>query len=399
MAAHVAIDATPLGSGRGGDETYMRTVLQGLGATAEPGDRIRVLLRPGAGLPAGVPEGDGRFTTEQLRSGGPVRLLTLGRTARRTGRGGESFLGYTHLPVAAPDASVLVVTDLSFRHHPEHYPRTTRLRLNALVPRQARRARVVVTLSEFCRDDLVDSYGLDADRVVVVPCAAEPQHPADGAQTVETQTDAARTASARADSTRADSTRADDVQAWAAAQGLARAPFVLYLGNLHPRKNVRRLIEAFGQAAVPDVRLVIAGGRWWAGGGEEQEAARAAPGSVLMTGRVTDAQRAWLLRSASAVAYPSLFEGFGLPPLEAMAVGTPVLSSDAAALPETCGDAALLVDASDTAALADGLVRVLTDADLRARLRTAGPARARAFSVHRTGQAARRALALADAVG
>ncbi len=162
-------------------------------------------------------------------------------------------------------------------------------------------------------------------------------------------------------------------------------PYLLYLGNLHPRKNVPRLIDAFARAqraaaGIDNFKLVIAGGRWW-GGGEEQRAARQArPGSVVFLGRVPDAVRDALLQRATALLYPSLWEGFGLPPVEAMAVGTPVLASNTSAFPEVLSDAALLVDPFDTDAIARGIVELATSQALRATLIERGRRRAATFT-------------------
>ena len=173
-------------------------------------------------------------------------------------------------------------------------------------------------------------------------------------------------------------------------------PFILYLGNLHPRKNVARTIRAFSEArridhALRDHQLVIAGARWW-GAGEEEAAAAAAPNSVVFLGRVDDDTRQVLLEEADALVYVSRFEGFGLPPLEAMAASTPVLAADAAALPEVTGGAALLVDPYDDRAITEGIRRILTDDALRADLIARGRVRASHYDLETTGAAARAAL-------
>jgi glycosyltransferase involved in cell wall biosynthesis len=358
----VALDASALGSGRGGDETYVRTLVSGLLGACAPEDRVRLYLRRGAAAPAADHP---CAVVDEIPQGGPVRLVTsLPRRARR--HRDELFVGYTHLPVPAPRRAALVVTDLSFRHHPEHYPLVARTRLEVLVPRQARRSELVITLSEFCRRDLIDGLGLAPERVAVVPCAVE--EPV--ALTAE-EADAART--------------------WAQGLGIDR-PFVLYLGNLHPRKNVARLIRAHARSALDGTQLVIAGGSWWAGGGEQAAVAEGPDGRVVMTGRVDEVQRSWLLRTARALAYPSVFEGFGLPPLEAMAVGTPVVAAAAAAIPEVCGDAALLVDPTDVDALRAGLEQVVGDSALRATLRARGTERVAHYTVRRAGDALHAAL-------
>jgi glycosyltransferase involved in cell wall biosynthesis len=170
----------------------------------------------------------------------------------------------------------------------------------------------------------------------------------------------------------------------------------VYVGNLHPRKNLVTLIRAFSrlrqQPRYDDVVLVVAGGRWW-GEGPEAAAAQALPeGAIRFLGRVDDHGRDRLVREATILAYPSLFEGFGLPPLEAMAVGTPVLTTTGGAIPEVVGDAALLVEPLDVEGMTVGLGQLLDDDSLRATLANRGRRRAAAFDVARTGRALRSAL-------
>jgi glycosyltransferase involved in cell wall biosynthesis len=157
-------------------------------------------------------------------------------------------------------------------------------------------------------------------------------------------------------------------------------PFVLALGTMEQRKNLPRLVAAFGLAAadVADLRLVLAGGE-----GDDVEAVHDAitalprhlTDRVLLTGRVDDPTKSWLLHHAAVLAYPSLDEGFGFPLLEAMSVGSPVVASDAGSIPEVAGDAALIVSAADVDALAEALVLAITDEAERQRLVTAGYAR------------------------
>ena len=168
-------------------------------------------------------------------------------------------------------------------------------------------------------------------------------------------------------------------------------PFVLALGTLERRKNLPRLIDAFAAvaAAHPDVHLVLAGG-----GGNDAEAIDAAlqrlPRSttprVLMTGRVDEATKAWLLHHARVLAYPSLDEGFGFPLLEAMQVDLPVVAARAGSIPEVAGDAAVLVDPGDVEALAAALTSVLHDEDRRGTLAAAGRARVAAHPWSATAQ-------------
>jgi glycosyltransferase involved in cell wall biosynthesis len=370
----VAIDATPLGSGLGGDETLLTGILRGLAAVAQPDDTFVLLASPGAELPADIDGNPSFVVARGRRRPGAVHFaVSLPRWLGSLDPVPDVVFTMTHAPARSPAPVALMLPDLSFHHHPEFFPRSTRLRLRTLVPRQARSASTVLTISEFSRRDLIDSYELDPERVVTIPLTIDPPD-------------------ARGDAVLGVDRRL--------AEAGVVAPFVLYLGNVHPRKNVARAIRAFlaaqrDEPALADHCFVVAGGRWFAGSDEEQVAAGAPAGRVRFLGRVSDDLREALLRRAAALVYPSLFEGFGLPPLEAMARSTPVVAASCTAIPEVCGDAALLVDPYDEVAIAGGLVDVLTDADCRERLVAAGHERVAHYRVDATGRAARAGLAAA----
>jgi glycosyltransferase involved in cell wall biosynthesis len=176
--------------------------------------------------------------------------------------------------------------------------------------------------------------------------------------------------------------------------------FVLAVGNLHPRKNIPRLVRAVATLRAQgagDLGLVLAGQRAWRAHDVDVAVAEVRGGDwVHFTGYVSDSQLRALYSTARVFAYPSLYEGFGLPLLEALACGAVVVASDTTAIPEVAGDAALLVSPVDDGALADGLSRALADDQLRLRLRAAGPTRAGQFTWERcaalTVQAYRAAL-------
>jgi glycosyltransferase involved in cell wall biosynthesis len=163
-----------------------------------------------------------------------------------------------------------------------------------------------------------------------------------------------------------------------------RPPFVLAIGTVEPRKNHARLVTAFAAARrdVTGLQLVLAGAAGAASHDVDETIARLGLGNahVIQTGFVDDGVRAALLRDATALAYPSLDEGFGFPLLEAMASDIPIVASNAGAIPEIAGEAALLVDAGDVDALAAGIVAVCTDDELRHRLTTAGQLRLARYS-------------------
>jgi glycosyltransferase involved in cell wall biosynthesis len=160
------------------------------------------------------------------------------------------------------------------------------------------------------------------------------------------------------------------------------APYLLFVGTVEPRKNLPLLVEAFDSIAeeFADLSLVIAGKMGWHSEGFERALSAARfKDRIRLLGYVTEEQKQILLAGAAVVVYPSLYEGFGLPVLEAMALGVPVVTSNASSLPEVAGDAALLVDPASAAEIAEAIRRVLTDGELAARLVEAGPERARQF--------------------
>lgn len=371
----VAIDATSLGSGLGGDETLLSGILRGLVAVARPDDVFELLLAVGATLPASVESAPGVVVHRRRRRPGVVHFaVELPRWLFGLETRPDVVLSQTHAPARSPAPVALMLPDLSFEHHPEFFPPLTRLRLRTLVKRQAHRAEQVLTISEFSRQDLIDTYGLDPRRVHTVPLIV----------------DEPLSLTAREEATAGD---------WLRDAGVD-SPFVLYLGNLHPRKNVAGALHAFAllKRTRPELarhQFVVAGGRWFSGSDEESAAKDCPAGSVVFVGRVDDGQREFLLRRANALVYVSRFEGFGLPPLEAMARDTPVVASATTSMPEVCGSAAVLVDPHSVEAIADAMASVLLDADRRRRLVVAGRERVAHYNVETTGRAARAALAAA----
>jgi glycosyltransferase involved in cell wall biosynthesis len=254
---------------------------------------------------------------------------------------------------------VITVHDMAFRLFPETAPHVTRQwlkRLDEVVPRATR----IIAVSEATKRDLLELSDVPPERVVVIPHGID--------------TDLVRPASP------------DAIDRTRRRFGID-GPYLLYLGGIEPRKNLPRLLAAFAGLDA-DVRptLVLAGG-WVAWNPEGIDATKEAIAKlpeqvrqrVVMTGYVSDQDKVALLSGATALVYPSMYEGFGLPVLEAMACRIPVLTSDVGALPDVAGDAALLVPPTDVEAIAVGMDRLLRDGSLRDRLVHAGAARVGAF--------------------
>jgi glycosyltransferase involved in cell wall biosynthesis len=252
---------------------------------------------------------------------------------------------------------VVTVHDLSFLSYPQGFRVLNRSYLRVFTRLSVQRARRVIAVSESTKHDLVQNYGLSPGKVDVVHNGVGSGfRPLPAAQ----------------------------VAAFRAKQGLPES-FILFVGTLEPRKNVIRLIEAY--ACLPETKppLLLVGGKGWLY--DDLFARREALGltnQVHFVGYVPAEDLPLWYNAAELFVYPSLYEGFGLPPLEAMASGTPVISSASSSLPEVVGTAGLLVDPTDVEALATTMQRVLSDKDLQAEMRNAGLEQARVFSWRRT---------------
>jgi glycosyltransferase involved in cell wall biosynthesis len=262
-------------------------------------------------------------------------------------------------PARAGQALVVTVHDLAFERYPELFPdRWLRLYRRGLVIAREE-ANVILAPSEHTATDL-SQYGIERGRIRVTPLGAP-----------------ARLAAA-------------PTERVASARTLEPGgPFLLVVGTLEPRKNLARLLRAFGTATtsanLPHT-LVLAGPVGWHQESFVGSLDADPAGRVRRLGSVRPLDLEVLYRDAAAVAYLSLYEGFGLPVLEALAHGVPTLASSSTSIPEVAGDAALLVDPEDEDAIATGIVRILTDDALRADLTAKGPARAATFSWEATAR-------------
>ena len=297
----------------------------------------------------------------------PWRMLVwLGQLSRagfnRLVPGATLFHATEHLLLPLRGVpTVLTVHDLIFRRYPAHHKRLNRWYLNATMPLYCRRAGHIIAVSEQSKRDLIAAYGISPAKITVIYEAADtrfrPQPP-------------------------------ETVAAIRERYGLPDR-YMLFVGTIEPRKNLGRVLAAFEQLHAEGLTdaLVIVGKRGWL---YDNFFARLesspAKSAVIFPGFVPDADLPAVYAGAQALAFPSEFEGFGLPVLEAMACGTPVVCSNTSSLPEVAGEAAVLVDPLDLEALTAGLRRILTNPDLACDLRVRGLAQAARFSWERAAK-------------
>jgi glycosyltransferase involved in cell wall biosynthesis len=344
----VAIDGHVVGRRQTGNETYIVNLADAL---ADRDDVEPILFM----------DADATWPTasamrfERLRSRTPFLRVPLELPIRARRTGAELL----HVQYVAPPIPrlpiVTTIHDVSFEDLEGAFPAITTLRLKATVRLAAMRSSAVIASSSFTRDRILDHYGIDPSRVHVALLGVHPQwRPLGPAE-----------------------------RAALLAPLMLPNQFVLAVGNVHPRKNLPRLIRAMQRvrSAGGDLELVLVGQRLWRAGDLDKAIAEVGASDwVRFTGYVSSDILRALYGAATLVAYPSLYEGFGLPVLEAMACGAPVVASATTSIPEVAGDAGVLVDPTDTEALASAIAAVATDQPFRERLRRASLDRAAQFT-------------------
>jgi len=332
----VVVDADVLGRQRTGDETYVENLLREL-PPAAPDLRLAAVTRFPELVPEGVEPVELPARSQEWRMASTLPRL-LGRLR-------PALAHFQHsLPLRCPCPAVVTVHDLSFERDPSVMSRADRLVFGTVVPRSARRAAVVIAVSQRTRDDLVELYGIPAERIVVTPHGVDPIFRPDGS---------------------------------------TGGKYLLFVGAVQERKNPLAALRAADEAGLP---LVVAGPPK-----DAALAAELAGRGATVRGWVEKDELAELYRGAAALVLPTRYEGFGLPVLEAMASGTPVVATPDPAVQEVAADAAVYAEPNG---LADGVRRAV---ERRAELTAAGVERARLFSwqetARRTAEAYRRALA------
>lgn len=362
---HVGINGRSLFRQMTGVQHYAREVTRALCALQPEGVEFTVFAgREGRqesepGLP---------LITSVAPAAGPLRGMLweqtlLKRMVRKAGAD-VLFNPGNVAPLSPPVPSVVTVHDLAFLLFPQYFSRTFAAYYRQVIPRVIAEARTVITVSESTRNDLVRLLDVPADRIAVIPNGVSPAF-----------------------------RRRIQKKELAAIREKHRLPekFFLSISSLEPRKNLQNLLRAYRllpDAVASEYRLVLAGAgnRVFAEAGLEAELSRIPGGRVHILGYVPSEDLPALYRLSTALVYPSLYEGFGLPVLEAMAAATPVISSNRSSLPEVAGHAAALVDPESVEELAAAMELIATDSGTRNLLIERGKKRSAQFSWEKTAK-------------
>jgi glycosyltransferase involved in cell wall biosynthesis len=354
-----AVDAHAIGRHQTGNEVYIRSLLNALASQGRGCEFVAYVSTDTArgAIPASI-------QTRRVAAN-PFRRLGFDLAARlRQDAPDLVHVQYT-APVACPTPVVVSVHDVSFLEHPEYFTRERAVQLRWTVRRTVRRAAKVLTGCEFSKQAILKAYrDLEDKKVVVVPYAASPEFrplPRETAQTAVLE------------------------------RFQFSGPFILNVGDLQPRKNQIGLIKAFAKLvrAYPQIKhkLALAGkDTWFAGRVREAARESGVADRIHFLGFVTDDDLLRLYNACDLFVFPSFYEGFGLPALEAMACGRAVVCSSASALPEVVDGAAILADPNSVEEMARAMADVLLDAEMRTRLERLGLRRAALFNWQNTAQ-------------
>lgn len=357
----IGVDLSAIQSTKSGVDWYTHHIIKEMIRLVGPEERLYLFSNRETGFEEEAAANDKvTLVRSRVRYQEPWRQLFLPLLLKRH-RIDVCFFTNFVISVLSGCPMVLTIHDFSFKLFPRTHSLRNVIWARSLVPVSVRRCRRIIAVSNHTKLDLLRLMNVNQDKVAVVYEGAAAQfvpepEPGD-----------------------ADVLAGYDI----------RQPYVLYVGTLEPRKNLITLVKSFNEVAekVEDVQLVLAGRRGWMAQSifDEIKERELLP-RVRITGYVPDGHLAALYRQAAAFVYPSLYEGFGLPPLEAMASGTPVIVSQSSSLPEVIGDAGLYINPLDAGELAAAIEKVISDGDLSASLVAKGLEQAGRFSWRRAAE-------------
>jgi glycosyltransferase involved in cell wall biosynthesis len=367
---HIAIDGHTIGTQLAGNVTYITSLIEGLASIDQENRYTLYVFREDAA--ERYRDRWANVTVRRLDVGSSrlARYLWSFRNALKNDHP-DIFFAQFNAPRGVKCKLVTAIHDLSFEHLPETFRWHEAPRMKLAIRRTARQSDHIVACSEYSRQDILRTYGIPETRVTTIHLAAP--------EFIKRETDPGRLETVR---------KKYDLP----------EVFLLGVGSIQPRKNLERLIAAYAMLAkrrdIPT--LLLAGKRaWLSGDSVDAPSKHGVTDRVIFTGFVPDEDLAPLYSAARIFVYPSFFEGFGLPPLEAMQCGTPVITGDRTSLPEVVGDAGIMVDPFDVSAIADAIERLLSDENLHSDLSRRGIERAKQFSWEK---AARETLAVFENV-
>jgi glycosyltransferase involved in cell wall biosynthesis len=359
---HIAIDAHAVGTGLAGNETYIANLIEAL-AEVDTTNRYTLYVTKREALERfhnRWPNFNARLTLPHT----PLVRIPVTLVAELRRRPVDLLHVQYTAPPFAPCPVIPTIHDLAFEHIPETFKRRSWMQLRLTVRRTVRRSAHIITVSEFSRRDLIETYRIAPEHITVTPEAAPRSFTPSEAKEVER------------------------VRARYKIEG----DYILAVGSIQPRKNLARLLAAYADLlhARPQVklpRLVLVGKRAWL----YAETLRSVndlglESNVTFTGYVPERDLPPLYSGALCFVYPSYFEGFGLPPLEAMKCGAPVITGNRTSLPEVIGRAGLMVDPFDKDAIAEAMRRIIEDSVLRQTLRERGFEQANSFDWRETAR-------------
>lgn len=357
----VGLDGDTLGRKRTGDESYLASLMRGLNRVDSDNDYV-VYVRDAEAVKPSFPDFP-RFDFRRVAPSSIWLRFPFGFPWALRRDPVDLLHAQYFAPPAAGCPIVLTVHDISFAVHPEFFTLKDKMLLGALVPWSARRSAHVITDAEFTKSEMVRVLGLDPERIAVIPLAADRRYRAMDQEAC----------------------RKTIYERHNCPQG-----FFLYIGTLQPRKNVETLVRAYAlfrrQSGAGHKLLIVGKPKYKFDAVFDAIKDSGYSDDIIFTGFVEDDDLPVYYNAASAFVFPSRYEGFGLPPLEAMACGTPVIASNASCIPEVVGDAALLAHPDDVDAFAEAMVKTISDTAVSDEMRRKGLEKAAEYDWDRTAR-------------
>jgi glycosyltransferase involved in cell wall biosynthesis len=357
----IGIDAHAIGLRKGGNETYAYGLLNGLSKIEHPDFKYVVFFSKGVEVPEFL-SGNPQFSVYPISLKASFRFLADLPAKTYTKKLDLLHTQY-HLPVISNCPGIISLHDVSFLRHPEFFPRHLYWVLRMSLPHSVRKAKKVITISEFSKREIIEFYHPPSEKVAVTYLASsENFRPAGNERKKEILK----------------------------KYGI-KSPYILSVSNLQPRKNLERLIKSFVSILKSDkgfpCDLVIVGQKLWLYNKIFNEIRRSKYSErIILTDYVPENDLPYLYSFAEVLVYPSIYEGFGLPVLEAMACGCPVITSNLSSLPEVAGEACLLVNPYRVEEIAGAIREVIEKPEMKQRLREAGLEQSNKFSWKKTAE-------------